>query len=294
VTVRLLDHLRDQGLGGRELRRALETGKVRLGGVPTADGGRQVDPERVRVWERAPRIVVGRDPVIVHRDPHLAVLWKPSGWLSVAAPGRGQDDNLVTWAARILGRAHPVHRLDEGTSGLMLVGCSPVAQTALKGLFARHEVERRYLALVHGNFPAEPFSLTSVLVRDRGDGRRGSREQGEGKEATTHLRRAEVLEQHASLVGATLETGRTHQVRLHLEAVGHPVLGDSLYAHRAARRGAKRLALHAAVLGFRHPMTGESLRFEAPLADDLERLRRYLAAPAPPRPKPRAKRRKRR
>ncbi len=277
--IRLLDHLRDQGLDGRELRKALETGKVRVHDVPTGDGGRLVDPGSVRIWRQAPRLRVGRDPALIFKDKYLAVVWKPSRFLSVAAPKRGRDDNLVSWTSRLVGRALPVHRLDEGTSGLMLVARSDNAQTALKNLFAAHALERRYLALVHGSFPAEPFTHTSQLVRNRGDGKRGSGQGPGAREATTHLRRREVLAQHASVVEATLETGRTHQVRIHLAELRHAVLGDGLYGTRNTSRRAKRLALHAAVLGFKHPFTGKTLRFQAPLADDLERLRRYLAAP---------------
>ncbi len=277
--VRLIDHLRSQGLDGRALRRALETGKIRLHDVPTGDGGRMVDPGAVRIWHQAPRLKVGRDPALVFKDSHLAVLWKPSGFLSVAAPRRGQDDNLVTWAARLLGRALPVHRLDEGTSGLMLVARTPQCQTGLKGLFARHEIERRYLALVHGAFARDPLEHSASLVGNRGDGRRGCGQAPDALEATTHFARLAVLDHYASVVQATLQTGRTHQVRLHLEDLGHPVLGDTLYGSRKVGRRARRLALHAAVLGFRHPLTGKKLRFQAPLADDLERLRRHLDTP---------------
>jgi 23S rRNA pseudouridine1911/1915/1917 synthase len=280
--VRLLDHLRTTGLKGSGLRKALESGKVRLHDVPTSDGGRMVDPRKVKVWQQAPRLVVGRDPAVIFKDVHLAVLWKPSGFLSVAAPRRGRDDNLVSWASRLLGRSLPVHRLDEGTSGLMLVARTPQAQTGLKGLFARHEIERRYLALVHGAFAAKPFTHTNFLVRDRGDGRRGPGQAPGALEATTHFERLQVLDHHASLVQCTLESGRTHQVRLHLEELKHTVLGDSLYGTRAVAKRSRRLALHAAVLGFRHPLTGKKLRFEAPLADDLEKLRRHLDTPYVP------------
>ena len=280
--VRLLDHLRSTGLSGAGLRKALASGKVRLHDVPTSDGGRLVDPSAVRVWHEAPRLRVGRDPALIYKDAHLAVIWKPSGFLSVAAPKRGREDNLVSWASRLLRRALPVHRLDEGTSGLLLVARTPQAQTGLKGLFARHEIERRYLALVHGPFPKEPLTHTSRLVRNRGDGKRGSGQGPGAQEATTHLRRLEVLDHHASLVEATLETGRTHQVRIHLAELKHPVLGDTLYGSRQVGKRARRLALHATVLGFRHPLTGKKHRFVAPLADDLEKLRRHLDTPHVP------------
>ena len=120
-------------------------------------------------------------------------------------------------------------------------------------------------------------------MRDRGDGRRGSLErhlepdaQVTAKEAITEVRCLERLPTGVSLVEATLHTGRTHQVRVQLAEAGFPVLGDTLYGPPSVSRKGPRLALHAAVLGFEHPRTGEKLRFEAPLADDLERYRRHL------------------
>jgi 23S rRNA-/tRNA-specific pseudouridylate synthase len=141
------------------------------------------------------------------------------------------------------------------------------------------------------------MTMRSMLVRDRGDGKRGSRDNHEagaddddgdfdgradaaqGKLAVTHLSLREVLVRDASLVEARLETGRTHQVRIHLAEAGFPVLGDPLYAGPGVRRSSPRLALHAFFLSFVHPITGETHTFDVPLADDLERLRRDLAEP---------------
>jgi len=255
---------------------ALRSGKVKVRGVPTSDGGREVEPNQVTYEPRSARIQPGRDLAIVHRDKHLAVVWKPSGLLSVAAPKRGRDDNLVTACARMFGKAHPVHRLDEGTSGLMLVALTQPAQIGLKKLFEDHDIERRYLALVHKHFPMKDMVRTSTLGRGK-DGRRAS-VRGEGQSSTTHLRGLEDLPRGISLVQAQLETGRTHQVRIHLSEMGHPVVGDTLYGRR--RNHFKRLALHASVLAFRHPMTGQKMRFDAGLADDIERYRRHLLSEA--------------
>jgi 23S rRNA pseudouridine1911/1915/1917 synthase len=242
---------------------------VLLDGVPTADGGREIDPGRVRWVPDARRIQVGRDPVLLRHDRHLAWVWKPSGWLAVPAPGR-HDPSVVRWVAKILGAGLPVHRLDEGTSGVMIVARDETSQAKMKDLFEVHAVERRYLALVRGRVGAA-FTRSSTLVRDRGDGLRGSGPGG--KPATTHVTPLQVLRQ-ATLIEARLETGRTHQVRIHLAEAGHPLLGDPLYGDG---RGAPRLALHAAVIGFVHPRTGERVRVETPLADDLEVLRRRLS-----------------
>lgn len=281
--MRLFEHLRSLGLSNAEAHAALRSGKVRLNGVPTADGGREVGGFTPDYNPRAPRLNPGRDLALVWSDPHLAVVWKPPGLLSTPAPGRGRDPDVLGAVARLKGAALAVHRLDQDTSGLMAVALRPGAQTALKDLLEQHAVERRYLALVQGQAPERPLELRSHLVRDRGDGLRGSierwphaRDPGSAKEAHTSLRLVERLPRGVSLVELTLHTGRTHQARVHLAEAALPVLGDPLYATQGITRKAPRLALHAAVLGFTHPVTGEALRFEAPLADDLERLRRGL------------------
>ena len=253
-----------------------------------------MDPGQITVDPSAPRLQPGRDPAILWRDPHFAVVWKPPGFLAVPAPRAGGHKSVLGAVKRALGEALPVHRLDEGTSGLMMVARTPAAQEALKDLLERHEIERRYLAIVQGHPPDRPTTRHSWLLRDRGDGLRGSTPAGtqpEGsKEAITHLRLVEALGPKAALVEARLETGRTHQVRIHLAELGHPLLGDPLYAPRPVAARAPRLALHAAVLGLQHPMTREALRFEIPLADDLAALAEALRAGSAP---PVARRRRR-
>lgn len=264
--------LRDQGLSAADAREALKWGKVFVDGVPSAYGGREVTADRVTVRLDAPRIRPGRDAVFLHVDPHLVVCWKPPRLLSVPAPRRGGHKSLVGLVRRSFGDGHPVHRLDEQTSGLMMVARTPEAQERLKTLLERHDVERRYLALVAGKLAGER-RVETIFVRDRGDGRRGSAPQGaeppNGKRAVTTLVPLEQLSRSVQVVGARLETGRTHQVRIHLAEQGCPVLGDPLYANPTVKRLSPRLALHAFALGFRHPMTGEDLRFTAPMPDDL-------------------------
>ncbi|MCC6749973.1 MAG: RluA family pseudouridine synthase [Deltaproteobacteria bacterium] len=277
--LRLIDHLRALGYANRAARDLLETGKVAYHGVPTADGGRQVDPARVVISPSAPRLRPNRDLAVVFHDRHLAVVYKPPGMLAVEAPGRRREGSVVGQVRRLFGAGHAVHRLDEPTSGLMMVALTEASQREIKEILFRHEVRRVYLALVSGHFPAAPFTVATQLVRDRGDGLRGSDADGDdeqGKEAVTHFRLVERLGRRASLVEATLETGRTHQVRIHLSERGFPILGDRLYGPRGRELPAERLALHAAELGLRHPVSGEALHFEAPLADDLEQLRRRL------------------
>ena len=289
--MRLIDHLKTRDLTNRQARAAMESGKVWVGGIPMCDAGREVDPALVEVRPQAPRIKVGRDVVVIWRDEHMAVLWKPSRMLSVPAPRR-VETNVLAEVGRVLGPVLPVHRLDEATSGLMMVARTAPAQDGLKALLEIHDVERRYLAIVQRRLPSEAMTIETVLVRNRGDGRRGSDPGNpQGKRACTHVRMLERLGPF-SLVEARLETGRTHQVRIHLSEHRCAILGDALYGGRGLVRRAPRLALHAAVLGFVHPITGAVVRFEAPLADDLEQLRRQLAASVNERPRRRSKRKR--
>ena len=129
--MRLIDHLKSLGLGNHAAREALSSGKVLLRGCPVADPGREIDPAEIRVDPNAPRVTMGRDPVVLHRDAHLLVVLKPSGMLSVPAPGREREPNLLSVLGRRFGSLWPVHRLDVETSGLMLVAARPDAQTAL-------------------------------------------------------------------------------------------------------------------------------------------------------------------
>src|SRR5262249_25754369 len=167
-------------------------------------------------------------------------------------------------------------RLDRETSGLVVFARTVEAERGLGKQFHAHTVTRRYLALVPGRVAAQ--RVHSFLVRDRADGRRGStRVEGQGKEAITQIEVAESLPGY-TLLRCRLETCRTHQIRIHLAELGHPVCGDKVYRHLRDGRvlpddsGAPRLALHASELGFRHPVTREKLRWEMDLPADLKAL----------------------
>lgn len=291
--MRLKAHLQQLGMTGAEARRALENGKVFVSGIPSSYGGRDVDPAEVEVRPEAPRLTPGRDLIIVHRDPRLVVVWKPAGLLSVPARKEGGHRNVVGLVRRLTGAGLAVHRLDQPTSGLMMVARDDAAQRALKSQLEVHSVERRYLALVQGIPRTPQWRMESHLVVDRGDGRRGSTPQPtpESKRAVTDFRLVETYADRFALVEAQLETGRTHQVRIHLSEHRNPVLGDPVYAKAATTRAAPRLALHAAALGFEHPDTQQRLRFEAPLPDDLMQLTQQLVRPDQRRP-PRKRRRR--
>ena len=173
-------------------------------------------------------------------------------------------------------KVYAVHRLDRDTSGVMVFARTPSASRSLIAQFKRHSNERVYRAVVHGR--PEDQVIESHIIRDRGDGLRGSTETpGEGQRAVTHVRLVELLGAY-SIVECRLETGRTHQIRIHLSERGHLVCGDPLYRRRPEvppirdECGAPRLALHAERLAFDHPATSERLEFEAPFPEDLARF----------------------
>lgn len=217
-------------------------------------------------------------------DDHVVVVEKPSGMNSVRHPAELQwterrkelSPSLHDLVPRLLPRGGPprlriVHRLDKETSGLLVFARGVAAERGLGKQFHAHTVLRRYVAVVSGEVQAQ--RIHTFLVRDRGDGRRGS--AAEGKEAITHVEVIERLPGY-TVVGCRLETGRTHQIRIHLAELGHPVCGDRVYCHRrdggvfVDKSGVQRLALHARELGFTHPVTGEELRWEMPLPADLQ------------------------
>ncbi len=223
---------------------------------------------------------------ILHLDEHLLVVVKPAGLL--VHPTRDDErDTVVTRAAGELHRrtgqralALVVHRLDRDTSGVMVLARRHEAVTALQQQFRVHSVGRRYLAFACGHL-RESRTVDAHIGRPRPSARRAALAGGGGKPALTYLRPLELL-RGATLVEAELRTGRTHQVRVHLASLGHPVLGDGVYGD-AEREPVvpPRLALHAHYLSFVHPATGQRLEFHAPLPADLKELYRQLRVGAP-------------
>jgi len=237
-------------------------------------------------------------PVIVYLDDHLVVVDKPAGLTTMrhaeeaAEFGARARKFLPTTLADMLpaliaeetggkpGPVRAVHRLDKETSGLVVFARTRAAEQHLGRQFRAHTTERKYLALVRGQAASQ--RIESRLVRDRGDGRRGSGPSGEGQRAVTHVTVLEQLGDFA-LVECRLETGRTHQVRIHLGEAGMPLCGERVYDRpphgRPVPDGSDigRVALHAASLGLDHPATGQRLKWSAPLPPDmaglLERLR---------------------
>ncbi len=241
---------------------------------------------------------------ILFEDADLLVLDKPAGLVVHPAPGN-LDGTLVNALLAHCGDSLPgiggerrpgiVHRLDKDTSGVMVVAKSELAMTALAAAFASRTLERSYLALCWGVPSPSEGEITGAIGRDPRERKRMAVVPRGGKAALTHYRVRQVWGAAAALAECRLATGRTHQIRVHLATAGHPIVGDPAYLRRipaAARllppgqRGRlldfPRQALHAAVLGFTHPRTGEALRFETPVPTDFQALLdalNYAAAP---------------
>ncbi len=256
--------LRARGLSSREAHDRLAAGKVWDAATPVTDPRRRVSPA-LRLEDSRPRFNPRLQPAVVARDTSYCIIFKPSGVLSVPAPGR-RESSVLGEVRRWFGSALAVHRIDEGTSGLMCVALHERAQFDLKAQFEEHTIDRRYIAWVRGRFPAGERTVETGLVRDRGDGLRGvvPLSHPEARRAQTNFR---LLEHRSggSLVEAVLSTGRTHQVRLHLAHLGHPIAGDPLYG----RTRAPRLMLHATHLGLRAPNAQARLSWDSPLPDDF-------------------------
>jgi 23S rRNA pseudouridine1911/1915/1917 synthase len=169
-----------------------------------------------------------------------------------------------------------VHRLDKETSGAIALARSPRSLRALQALFRAHDIERQYLAIVEGRVHSVAGTVDRALVTDRGDRRRGvAHAPGQGRDAVTHFQVVERFGGAVTLLACWLETGRTHQIRIHMAEAGHPVVGDAVYRPRhapPAKIRFHRQALHAQTLGFRHPLTGQEIHVEAPVPADLAAL----------------------
>ncbi len=278
------------GQSWSDVRRLIETRRARINGELCLDPARRVHQgEVVEILPRpAPKPEQPEQVVIRYLDEHIVVVEKPSGINTVRHPAERDwterrralsptlEDIVPPRILRAEGRSPKsslprlrlVQRLATETSGLVAFARSVTAERGLGKQFHAHTVHRRYLAVVPGYVQGQ--TIRSRLVRDRGDGRRGSTSlPSQGKEAITHIEPLERLHGY-TLVACRLETGRTHQIRIHLAELGHPVCGEKVYGPRSDQSGAPRLALHAAELGFVHPASGEHLRWTMPLPADLE------------------------
>lgn len=278
-----------EGFSWGQVRRLIQTRRIQVAGNVCVDAGRRLRPgELVAVMDQSAAPPPGDDRVkIVYHDSQIVIVEKPSGLTSTrhheerdwAGERKQFQPTLDEMLPKILAQRgvkgsrrgglptiRAVHRLDRETSGVMVFARTVDAERHLGQQFRKHTIHRCYYALVHGQI--EPQRIESTLVRDRGDGRRGSTKlPNAGKWAATNVEVIERLGDY-TLVACMLETGRTHQIRIHLSEAGHPVCGDRVYRQPFGktvipdRSGARRVLLHAAEIGIVHPDTGEELEFE--------------------------------
>lgn len=297
VVRQALTHQTGEAVPWSRARDLCRTGRVKIDGVVILeDATRLRSGSVVEITPTAPKTTRGVLPreAVLYLDDDVIVVDKPKGVVTVPF-SEGERDTLVDRVRALLSRVEKrerrdarkanrdvmvgvVQRLDKDTTGALVFARTMKAKRSLEDQLRVHSVERRYLALAHGDVVNARFE--SFLVQNRGDGLRGSwgafrGHEGppppEAKRAMTHIRRIEAL-MGATLVECRLETGRQHQIRIHLAESGHPLVGEPVYIrdYRGPRIDASRPMLHAMVLGFVHPRTGEHVHFEAPLPADFE------------------------
>lgn len=272
------------GLSRRSAREAILLGRIDLEGSTCTDPGLAVDstcepsfhpnrPKARKVKGELRALYEDRDVIVVAKPPGILTL-------PTAAHEPGTLLERVSDYLRIRhGRSAYVgvlHRLDKDTSGALAYAKNPRALRAFQKLFKEHAIERSYYAVVEGSPARDEATIDLAVSSARGELRRGvARGADPGRRAVTHYRVIERFGPIAALVACRLETGRTHQIRIHMAAIGHPVVGDRVYRAKGAklsRAKFTRQALHAQALGFIHPISGKEVRVEAPPPQDFEAL----------------------
>jgi 23S rRNA pseudouridine1911/1915/1917 synthase len=285
-----------------ELQRWIENGRVTIDGVPCGVADKLREGSRIRVVPEPPprtRAIPESGVLfdVLYVDSDVVVVNKPPGL--VVHPARGHESGTLVNGLLALGvfdafgeggavdgheRPGIVHRLDKGTSGVMVVARNAHARERLKQQFAEHSIERAYEAIAVGDVADRTFS--TLHGRHPVDRLRFTTNVRDGKRAVTHVRvLARLADGRATRIECRLETGRTHQIRVHLAESGTPILADPLYGRPPRDRELRAIAdelghqaLHARVLGFTHPTSGERVRFESPVPDDFARALRELIA----------------
>lgn len=249
------------------VRQMLQHGRVRVNGDVEKDAKRKIAPaDVIEVTDKKTARLLPPALTLLHEDRDLLVIVKANGLLTVATE-REKDDTAQAYLNHYLGargedRVHVVHRLDRETSGVLVFAKTFHAREVLKEQFAAHSVDRIYIAIIEGTMPQTRGSFRSHLLERRDLRMVSVKAHKDAKHAVTHYRTIEKNAKY-SMLEVTLETGRKNQIRAHLSEAGHPIVGDQFYGSNVNPLG--RLGLHAKLLGFTHPTSGERFKFEAPI-----------------------------
>jgi 23S rRNA pseudouridine1911/1915/1917 synthase len=275
--------LDDEAVSRTQVQDWIKTGAVLVNGKETKPKHRLEagDLVLVNVPEAQPTEIAA-EPIpleVVYEDSDVIVINKPRGLVVHPAPGHssGTVVNALLHHCKDLsginGSIRPgiVHRIDKDTSGLLMAAKNDTAHASLSAQLKAHTVTRKYIALVHGNVPHERGTVDAPIGRDERDRKMFTVTDKNSRHAVTHFNVIERFGGDYTLLELQLETGRTHQIRVHMKYIGHPLAGDPMYG-RSKTVDLSGQALHAAVLGFEHPKTGEYLEFEAPIPDDMEHV----------------------
>ena len=264
------------GASNRTLRQMLSQGRVHVNGTPCMLAARSISPgDVIEIGARRVAAKAAGGIKVLYEDGDLLIVHKPAGLLSVATINE-RDRTAYVYIREYLKEHNPrqklfiVHRLDKLASGVLVFAKSARVKSLLQAVFSRHDIERKYWAVVEGRVQKDQGTIRSRLAED-GSGRMHSTEEAnKGKSAVTHFR---VLNrrQNLTVLEVTLETGRKNQIRVHLSEMGHPIVGDRAYGSTQNPLG--RLGLHAFYLGFLHPVRGTPLSFQT---DPPPEFRRYL------------------
>jgi 23S rRNA pseudouridine1911/1915/1917 synthase len=299
VTIAAILRAQRPELSWNRCREFIASGRVSIAGEIIYDASRRFSADTpIQISDRGKRQAIPLPDLKVYfYDAHLVVVEKPSGMETVPFHTKNAEDDQKSEGETLIEVTRKwleisekqkipplraVQRIDKGTSGIVIFARTLAAERVLGSKFRSHDLHRKYLAICYGT--PEQGTIETYLAEDRGDGYRGSTPDADkGKKATTHIEILATSSRGYTFVGCTIDTGRTHQIRIHLCEAGHPICGDSVYrspSNKAPKitdlSQAPRLALHAAELTIAHPISGKELSYQSPLPPDLSQFWSFL------------------
>jgi len=283
----LHEQLDDPSISRTQIQDWIKAGAVQVNGKTVKSNYRIAESDQIIIEiPEAVEAEIAAEPIpldIVYEDADVIVINKPRGMVVHPAPGHttGTVVNALMYHCKDLSgingvmRPGIVHRIDKDTSGLLMAAKNDLAHLSLAEQLKEHTVTRKYIALVHGNLPHDTGTIDAPIGRDAKDRKQFAVTDVNSKHAVTHFAVLEHIGSDFTLVELQLETGRTHQIRVHMKYIGYPLAGDPVYG-RSKSVALHGQALHAAVIGFDHPRTGERLLFEADLPEDMQQVLHQL------------------